>query len=177
LAVLDNEAQLAALLSNTIAAVLEKNFYMHRGRAKAQNGMAWASDFAGLYGLPVSVGNSIAASRFGLQMNEQASRIGLRYMLRNGYDLREAPFAWTVAANKNANNPLPINDDPSALANAIENGTLPALARSVMNDLYLDYASADYSQLKTNRDAYQQMLRELRAAAPKLPKSKNYAGP
>jgi hypothetical protein len=174
LAVLDNEAQLAALLSNSIATVLEKHAYIHRDRAKAQNGIAWASAFTGLYGLPANVGNSAASSRFNLQMNEQASRIGLRYLLREGYDLREDPFAWTVAANENADNPLPIRGDPVAVVHGVMDVGLSALAHSVMDDVYLDYASTDYSHLKINRDAYQQMLRELRAAAPKLPKSKNY---
>ena len=95
-------------------------------------------------------------------MNERASRNGLRYMLKAGYDIREAPFAWTVAANKKVQNPWPVKADPSGLT------------QSVMADLDFDYTSTDYSRLGSDREAYQKMLAELRAVAPKLPKSKNH---
>jgi hypothetical protein len=162
LAMLDNEAQLAALLSNCIAVTLEKQFYVHRTRGKIQNDIAWAGALTGLEGLPLTIGNNIAASRLTLQINELASRIGLRYMLASGYDIREAPFAWMAAANEKVENPL------------LEGDVLPPLARSVMSDLYYDYGSVDYSKLTAGRNSYQKMLAELRAAAPKLPKSKNY---
>lgn len=162
LAVLDNEAQLAALLSNCIATTLDKQVYLHRGREKTQTALRWGSDFAGLYGLPVGIGNGIAAERLLLQINERASRTGLRYMLHAGYDLREAPFAWSVAANHSIENPAAVGVLP------------PPLARSVMAALYFNYASTDYSRLTTNRAAYHALLAELRTAAPKLPKSKNY---
>lgn len=163
LAVLDNEAQLAALLSNCIARTLEKQSYVHRTHGKIENGLAWTSDLApGLIGLPVGIGNGIAAHQFWLKVNEQASRIGLRYMLHSGYDLAEAPFAWTVAANEKVENPLQSGET-----------SFSPLVQSVMNDLYFNYASTDYANLKTNREAYQQMVAALRRDDPKLPKAKN----
>jgi len=162
LAVLDNEAQLAALLSNCIATTLDKQIYLHRGREKTQTALGLASDFAGLYGLPVGIGNGIAAKRLLLQINERASRTGLRYMLHAGYDLREAPFSWTVAANQRIENPVAVGVLP------------PALAQSVMADLYFDYAATDYSRLRKNREAYLAMLAELRSTVPKLPKPRNH---
>jgi hypothetical protein len=165
LAVLDNEAQLAALLSNCIEMTLEKQLYQHRGRLKAESYVGIASDVAdalSLYALPVGIGYSIAASRLALKINEKASRIGLRDMLREGYDIREAPFAWTVAANQDANNPNEYLFHP------------PALVESVMKDLYFEYQSVDYSNLETRRDEYLKMLRHLRKVVHKLPKSKNY---
>lgn len=163
LAVLDNEAQLAALLSNCIATTLDKQIYLHRGREKTQTALGLASDFAGLYGLPVGIGNGIAAKRLLLQINEHASRTGLRYMLHTGYDLREAPFAWTAAANNRIDNPEPVGVLPSSLT------------QSVMADLYFNYASTDYSRHRKNREAYHAMLGELKSAAHKLPKPKNYS--
>jgi hypothetical protein len=161
LAALDNEAQLAALLSNCIAVTLEEQLYAHRARLKAQNVMAWAGVIPSLYGFPLSFGNGIAADRFQQQMNEQASRIGLRYMVRDGYDICEAPFAWSAAANKQAENPRTSSYFPTTFES------------NVLGDLYLDYAPQDCSHLKTGREAYQRMLSELRADAPKLPKPKN----
>lgn len=161
LAVLDNEAQLAALLSNCIAGTLDKQIYVHRGRLKTQAALGLVAYYP-LWGLPIGIGDAVAEHKLWLEMNERASRIGLGYMLHAGYDIREAPFAWRVAANKRVKNPWQEGNLP------------PALTRSIMGDLYFDYGSADYSRLKTGREAYQKMLTELRAAVPKLPKPTNH---
>ena len=118
--------------------------------------------FPTIYALPINVGNKIAINNLMLHINEQASRIGLRYMLQNGYDIREAPFAWTVAANQKANNPHAPDNIP------------PLLVQSLMSGLRLDYDGIDYASLKANREAYQQMLAQLRAEAAYLPKPKNH---
>jgi hypothetical protein len=162
LSALDNEAQVATILSNCIATTLAKQAYAHHARANAQNIVGLASGIAGVYGLPIGVGNGIAANRLVLHMYERSSRIALRYMLNAGYDIREAPFAWRVAANKELKNPWPVKADPSDLT------------QDLIGDLYFVYASMDYSQLKKNREAYHKMLAELRSVAPRLPKSKNY---
>ena len=162
LAVMDNEAQLAALLSNCIAVTLERQYYAHRTRMSAQRDLTWVGMFPTIYALPLNVGNKIAINNLMLHINEQASRIGLRYMLQNGYDIREAPFAWTVAANQKANNPHAPDNIP------------PLLVQSLMSGLRLDYDGIDYASLKANREAYQQMLAQLRAEAAYLPKPKNH---
>jgi hypothetical protein len=164
LVTLDNEAQLAALLSNCIATTIEREFYQHHSRIKAQRALGWGGlATIGGVGGGVLIGDAIATHDLMLEINERASRAGLRYMLHSGYDLREAPFAWTAAANKKVRNP----------EEAV--GVVPsALTRSVMDDLRFDYDAVDYSQLKTNREAYHQMLAELRAAAPNPPKPKNH---
>ena len=168
LSVLDNGAQLAALLSNCVEMTLEKQLYFHRKQLKIEDALAiggvGAYPFTSIaaFGVPIGVTNAIVLERLLLQINEQASRIGLRDMLREGYDIREAPFAWTVAANQDANNPQQYLFHP------------PALVSSVMQDLYYFYPSVDYSKLMTRREAYHRMLRHLRKAVHKLPKSKNY---
>jgi hypothetical protein len=108
LASLDNEAQLAALLSNAIAATLDKTLYVHRTRLKTQNNLGWVgmATITGYAGAPLVIGDAIATRNLMLDINKQASRIGLRSMLQNGYDIREDPFAWTVAANQQVRNPL-----------------------------------------------------------------------
>lgn len=161
LSVLDNDAQLAALLSNCIAITLNDQVLAQLGRLKKMGYIGIASEFGGLFGLPVLIPDAIAAHRLGLRMNERASRVGLRYMLHAGYDIREAPFAWTVAKNQKAANPQTAYRAQSALT------------QSLMAVLYSDYASTDYASLKTNRAAYQQMLTQLRSVTHKLPKPKN----
>jgi hypothetical protein len=164
LAALDNEAQLAALLSNCIAVTLDKTLYVHRTRLKTQNDIGWAglATIGGIGG-SLLIGDAIATKMLMLDINKQAGRIGLRFMLQNRYDIREAPFAWTAAANKQVRNPLAQDEQPDPLVD------------SLMNDLRSDYADTPYSMLKTNREVYQQMLIKLHSDSPKLPKSKNEA--
>lgn len=162
LAALENEAQLAALLSNAIAASLEKEFYNHRGRINTQNYIGLASNLGGLYTFPLSIGNSIAVDNLMFQLNERADRIGLQYLLQAGYDIRQAAFVSVIATNHVFKNPV------SSRSNS------PARVRSLMNDLRLDYTSTDYTNLKLNREAYQQMLTKLRSISPKLPQPKNH---
>jgi hypothetical protein len=163
LAALSNEAQLAALLSNCITVTLNKTIYIHKARLTIQKDVGWAgmATVTGYAGAPLLIGDAIATRNLMLDINKQASRIGLRSMLQNGYDIREAPFAWTVAANKQVRNPLDQDEQPAPLV------------ASLMNDLRRDYPATPYSTLKINGDAYQQMLLSLRAASPKLPKPKS----
>jgi len=89
LASLQNEAQLAALLSCSVTSVLQKQAYLAKHHS---NGFY----FAALW----------------LRLNEQALRIGIRQMYLAGYDIREAPFAWAVAQGKPVNNPVINSKDP-----------------------------------------------------------------
>ncbi|MFT4112410.1 DUF5666 domain-containing protein [Silvibacterium sp.] len=164
LASLQNEAQLAALLSNGIASAIERELYHHLEAAKMHRELKWTGVIlaGGYFGSPLLIANSIAYSELQLHMNEEASRIGLQYMLTAGYDIREAPFAWTAAANRRIENPWPDGDPISPLTESLE-----AALRS-------QYATLDYSTLKTNADAYQQMLASLRADNPDLKQAKNH---
>lgn len=158
---LENEAQLAARLSNCIAGVIEKDGYLHRTRVKTEQDIDLVSSLAGIYGLPVSIPNAVALAKLLNDLNERDDRIGLGYMLQQGYDIREAAFAGSIAANQEIRNPL----KPGEPA--------PSRAASLMNTLRLDYGSTDYSGLRTNRDAYTAIRAKLVAGDDKLPKPKN----
>jgi hypothetical protein len=168
LATLDNESQLAALLSNCIAGAIEKDIYLHLTRLKIQGYGALGGDalmgFFPLEVLPIAIPNEVSLANFIRDMNQRASRIGLTYMLQQGYDIREAPFAWTIAANREERNPMKAGVPA------------PTMASTLMESLQLDYPTTEYAALKTDREAFAAIQARLIAADDKLPKPKNHGG-
>jgi hypothetical protein len=158
LARLRNEAQLAALLANSIALVLEKQEFRHRKRIKTQKDVQAISVLSGFFGAPVAIGNGISMYEFFLHLKEQSTRIGLGYMLSAGYDIRETLPAWAITDNRSFENPMHQYEEA------------PQFFRLLLDDLRMDYSATDYAKLKTNLDAYQQMLVQLRRVSPKVPK-------
>jgi predicted Zn-dependent protease len=109
LAKLDNEAQLAIVLGHEISHVTQRH-----GQRQYKSMMSWAIPaqigaivvgvqvnrrtdnpvFAAMAGLGVSLGLSAAVNGYGRKLEDQADRVGLRYMAGDGYDPREAPRVW-----------------------------------------------------------------------------------
>ena len=83
LASLNNDAELAALLSYAVTSIIQKQAFMTQHH-----------------------GNGFYFVALWLSLNEQALRIGIRQMYLAGYDIREAPYAWAVAQGKPVNNPV-----------------------------------------------------------------------
>jgi hypothetical protein len=161
LANLENEAQLAAILSNCIESVIEKQVYLHHTRITTQKWTQVVSEASGVYGLPVMLGNGKNQADFWQGLTERAARIEFQELLEAGYDLREVPYAWEAAAHKKNLNPWTDAEYPP-----------PGLVRHLMEDLQLNYAGTDYAKLTTGREAYQAMLTGLEKADPKLPHRK-----
>jgi hypothetical protein len=82
--VLENEAQLAAMLGRQIAHVIQKH-NLRQSLESTQKRLSLAMGRAGSY----SYVNHV-----------QADRLSLEYMLLAGYDLREAPRAWKLIGAK-----------------------------------------------------------------------------
>jgi len=116
LAVLENEAQLAAVLGHEIAHVTHKHSY--RGYRTAQK-LQWVALGAAVAGAVVdassdrpywagpSVGNILfqvgaalaltaAVNGHGRNLEDDADRIGLRYGVQAGYDPYQAPAVWRI---------------------------------------------------------------------------------
>ena len=109
LAKLDNEAQLATVLGHEITHVTEQH-----GQRQYKSMMAWAIPaqigaivvgtqvnrrtnnpvYAVMAGLGLSMGLSAAVNGYGRKLEDQADRVGLRYMAEAGYDPREGPKVW-----------------------------------------------------------------------------------
>ena len=146
LANLYNKAQLSAILSYAITAVLQKHAYI-------------------TYNSPLPTdGASYLQGRFAILRSEQALRIGIRQMYLAGYDIREAPFAWAVAQGKPVNNPIINSKHPDK--------EIPWYAAYAFNYISHYYKDVDYSKLKRGEKEYQQFLQELYKADPSLPHPK-----
>lgn len=144
LARMNNEAQLASLLSCAVTVVLQKQSYI--------------SHYAEPYSWKPSYGeypDQLLPPLFG---DEQSLRIGIRQMYLAGYDIREAPYAWAVAQGKPANNPVINSQHPDK--------EIPWYAAYAFDYISQYYKDVDYTKLKRGEAEYQQFLQQLRKADP-----------
>ncbi len=137
---LSNQAQLAFVLSAAVQSTVQRQAYI---AARLMN--AKGADFIPPKGI----------SRLETQ---QAMRLSIRQMYTAGYDIREAPFAWSVELGEPATNPVM---DATNLDEAI-----PWYAEYAFNYISHYYGDVDYSKLKRGEAEYQQFLKELRVADP-----------
>ena len=106
LALLENEAQLAAVISHEIAHSTQEHTWRQMNKDKGKRtaiaigGIAAAA--FGLYGVTDILQLTLAAMVNGYQrrLEDQADRVGLEYMIAAGYDPREAPRVWKVMSKK-----------------------------------------------------------------------------
>ncbi len=176
LSALHNEAQLATLLSCAITSIIQRQSYH-----------AWP-----VYIIPnVLERNSAASYAFSLfpvqsTLDEQMLRNSIRQMYLTGYDIREAPFAGTVAAGETILNP--VLDSESTGSNIpgytaydfsymsqhylkVDNSRfkqryIPWYTAYAFNYISQYYKDVDYSKLKRGEAEYAQFLDELRKADP-----------
>jgi predicted Zn-dependent protease len=111
LAALENEAQLATVLGHEIAHVTHRHGY--RGYKHQSGKMKWlqlgalvggvvvgTQTDSALAGLLTGVGSNLAISAavngHGRDLEDEADRVGLHYMVEAGYDYMEAPEVWQV---------------------------------------------------------------------------------
>ena len=155
LAKIGNEAQLAAILSDLITTVLQKQGYIGRG---ARTDMGPWSDVANFANS--GSGNSPLydpSGFFSLQRNEQTLRIGIRQMYLAGYDIREAPSAWAAAAG-----------EPTNRFAKTKRRLVPIPWYTFYSFDYINrfYSEVDYGKLKLGAKEYAQFLDELRKTDP-----------
>jgi len=95
---MQNDSQLAALLADGIARVLERQQYRTEGKTKA----AYAAMLAGAfvpYGWTYMGTAGEAASEIQEMAMEQSGRVSLALLYDTGYDVDEAPLAWWLLAS------------------------------------------------------------------------------
>ena len=86
-------------------------------------------------------------------LENQSDRVGLEYMVRVGYDPREAPAVWKLMGKKYG------VQGTNLFWSSHEN---QATRRSyLMNELKNNYRALDYSALKVNADEFRRMKAEL----------------
>lgn len=97
---MQNDSQLAAVLADNIASVLERLEYRTLLAARV-NTAANLSSFAFAVFPPVdifSIGGSLAAGAILSEAQQQAERVSLTLMNDAGYDIDQAPLAWWLLA-------------------------------------------------------------------------------
>lgn len=144
--VLENEAQLAAVLSHEIAHAIQEHSWRQQNYKK---GARTALKIAGFLGAAATGEGSIAGianmmeaaikNGYSRSLENQADRLSLQYMYDAGYDIREAPRVWKVMSMKFG------DKKTSFFWNSHDNHTT---RRSyLMAELRNNYADVDYSKL------------------------------
>ena len=154
IAKLQNEAQLASLLSADIAAALEKDAYRSRSRKHAQETLDVAfiaNPFASQM-----ITDGVFSAEYWTPLMEHETRVGLRYVVAAGYDPREAPTALKRISEWHPD----LKTDKS----------LPTLAKYADVELGFDYMSTDFTSLRKGESEYVALRNMTLAADPKLKK-------
>ena len=165
--VLENEAQLAAVVGHEIAhATQEHTWRQMQFHKKKRIGLQIAAAVAQAYG-KYDVSNvlnmTLAAIQNGYSrsLENQADRVGMEYMVAAGYDPRQAPQVWkamTKVTGLHATDFFWSSHDNNATRRSY-----------LMNELKMNYADLNYATLKTEPDTFLQMRdRVLNSAGSKI---------
>jgi hypothetical protein len=168
--ILENEAQLAAVLGHEIAhATQEHGFRQLEHNKKRRRALAIASLFAagmGYYAISniVDLVNAAMINGYGRTMENQADRVGLQYMTAAGYDPREAPRVWKLVTKKYGDMPTNFfwsNHDSNTERRSFEMLTI----RNLFGDL-------DYGKLRKGDEEFKRIAALALDANPKNKKRK-----
>src|SRR5262249_55882900 len=152
---LENEAQLAFILSHEIAHATQEHALRQANHKKNTRGLlrigAVASYAMGYGMLARSLQLTELAMRLGYarSVENQADRIGMATMIQHGYDPREAPREWKVSA---------LNFGDQKMSSFWSDHNSKSERRSfLMLTLRNTYANLDYSSLKKDSLEYQKI--------------------
>lgn len=150
--VLDNEAQLAFMLSHEMSRAVEKQAWRaYRSRRTERMTIRFAGAAAAVftYGA-ASVGTMVVergmVSDYSRQLETQADRGGLAYMSAAGYDPREAPAVWRAIARNRAD-----HDNRLFWESHSQNFSRRSYLEAELN---LRYGKEEFSTLKKNAPGF-----------------------
>ncbi len=138
---LHNQAQLASLLSYSIASVMQNGISEAAIIAQSNNRKDIRSKFSEI-----------------LEINKLVIQKGISQMYSAGFDIREAPFTWSMADGVDVRNPV--------VGTYILGKDLPWYTSYSFDYISQYYRDADYSKLKRGEAEYQQLLADLRRDDP-----------
>ena len=148
--VLENEAQLAFVLSHEISHAVEKHAWQQYEYYKKELIALRVTGLAAPGGL--LVGNLLASgvsSQYSRSLESQADRVGLVWMLEAGYDVRQAPDSWKAVSKAKGDSPT----NPFWASH--DNATT---RRSYLRaELRNNYSGLDYSNLREDSDEFHQV--------------------
>ena len=159
---LDNEAQLAAIVGHEIAhATHEHTWRQGQHRKKTRIGLMIAGALATAYGIDgvenlTTLITSAMQSGYSRDLENQADRLGLQYMYAAGYDPREAPAVWKNMAREFGERPT--DYFYSSHDNEVTRRSY------LMNELKNNFRDVDYATVQTNAPEYVAMKTSAAAA-------------
>jgi Zn-dependent protease with chaperone function len=159
--VLENEAQLAAVLAHEIAhTTQEHTFREMQHNKKRRTALKIGSLVAAGMGY-YSISNILNMVRtamvqgYGRTLENQSDRLALQYMVDAGYDIREAPRVWKLVARTEG-------DGPTFYWSSHDSD---AERRSfMMVTIRNSFSGVDFSSLKKNEDSFQRIAQLVKEA-------------
>jgi hypothetical protein len=152
--VLENEAELAFVLSHEIARVVEKQEWTaatyHEKERKGIAGAGMASSLVGPGSLVSLLVDKRIAHQFARALHDQADRIGIQYMIASGYDPSQSVEAWRVLEEKQAKGHFWGDRDTNFTRRTY-----------LESELQLDHANQDFSALKHNSSDFQRVVYQI----------------
>lgn len=167
--ILENEAQLAAVLAHEIAHATQEHQYRQMQHNKKRRtamllGSLAASAF-GLYGIStiLDIVNTAMVRGYARTLENQSDRLCLQYMADAGYDVREAPRVWKLVAKSQGSGPTFYW---STHDNAAERRSFMMIA--IRNS----FSELDLQALKKNESEFQHIAALVKEATAKKKKAK-----
>jgi Zn-dependent protease with chaperone function len=168
--IVENEAQLAAVIGHEITHTIEKHVWRelqyHKKKLIALRIGGAVAAGMGAYGIRDITTLVEAAVRNGYSrsLENQADREGLQNMFAAGYDPREAPNVWKQMTRK-------LGDQPTNFFWS-NHDSHTARRSYLMAELRNNYSGADFSNLKKDSDEFDKIAAAARAASKNKPKLK-----
>jgi Peptidase family M48/Domain of unknown function (DUF5666) len=153
---LENEAQLAAVLAHEIAHATQEHMYREmQHNKKRRTAMLVGSLVAagmGYYSISrlLTMVNTAMVQGYGRTLENQSDRLALQYMANAGYDIREAPRVWKLVAITEGYGPTYYW---SSHDNASERRSF------MMVTIRHSFSGMDMSTLKKNEDSFQRIAK------------------
>jgi predicted Zn-dependent protease len=162
-AVLENEAQLAFILSHEVSHAVQEHSWRQTQHLKVRRGLLKVGAvFAAAYGQYdlanlASMFEGALRNGYSRSLENQADRMGLEGMVAAGYDPRQAPQCWKALTRT-------VGDSSTDwFWSAHDNN---ATRRSyLMNELKNNYARLDYESLRVEAEPFDEMAARAKAAS------------
>lgn len=168
--IVENEAQFSAIIGHEIAHAVQEHTWrqqnFQKGKRTALAIGSLVAAVAGKYAIRdlLDLTSAAIANGYSRNLENQADRLGLEYMVNAGYDPREAPRVWKEMSQK-------LGDQPTNFF--WSNHDNHATRRSyLMNELRNNYANLDYSRLRTGDARFRTIVEKIDAAGGGMKKPK-----
>lgn len=155
--VLENEAQLAFLLEQELAEIVEREDWRdleyHERRLKTlEVGEIAVLGVPGLFAIPPTSKYLLTEDTYARSLQNQAERVGMEWTLASGYDIREAPKSWKTVSPKS---PTPDN---------VFRTMYEARRSYAAAQLKIHYSSIDYSSLKKDSNDFHRIAQKIQVS-------------